>query len=242
MKRGMNLIPAFPWAVAAPKHHQTQGTLPWSPAFACLPRAAQTISDEALMQRIVNYDRSAMHMLYARHHVRVYRFALRVLRDRALSEDVVSDVFFEVWRSADQFEGRSAVSTWLLGIARLKAFSALKRGPEEELDERAANTIEDPADDPAAPSSARRRVRCCGNASRDFRGSIARSSISSIFMKSRLQRSRRSSVSRATPSRLACSARASGWQRCCKQQASNKFRRDPCARGSSDRAAGAYHK
>ena len=147
MKRSMNLTPAFPWAVAAPKQRQTR---PEDPAFACLPQAAQTISDEALMARIVSYDRSAMHMLYARHHVRVYRFALRVLRDRALSEDVVSDVFFEVWRSADQFEGRSAVSTWLLGIARLKAFSALKRCPEEELDERAANTIEDPADDPAS--------------------------------------------------------------------------------------------
>ena len=147
MKRGTTLTPTLPWAAAAPKHRQTR---PGSPAFACLPRAAQTIPDEALMARIVNYDRSAMHMLYARHHVRVYRFALRVLRDRALSEDVVSDVFFEVWRSADQFEGRSAVSTWLLGIARLKAFSALKRCPEEELDERAANTIEDPADDPAS--------------------------------------------------------------------------------------------
>jgi RNA polymerase sigma-70 factor, ECF subfamily len=147
MKRGTTLTPALPWAAAAPKHRQTR---PGSPAFACLPRAAQTIPDEALMARIVNFDRSAMHMLYARHHVRVYRFALRVLRDRALSEDVVSDVFFEVWRSADQFEGRSAVSTWLLGIARLKAFSALKRCPEEELDERAANTIEDPADDPAS--------------------------------------------------------------------------------------------
>jgi RNA polymerase sigma-70 factor (ECF subfamily) len=147
MKRGTTLTPALPWAAAAPKLRQTR---PGSPAFACLPRAAQTIPDEALMARIVNYDRSAMHMLYARHHVRVYRFALRVLRDRALSEDVVSDVFFEVWRSADQFEGRSAVSTWLLGIARLKAFSALKRCPEEELDERAANTVEDPADDPAS--------------------------------------------------------------------------------------------
>jgi RNA polymerase sigma-70 factor, ECF subfamily len=147
MKRGTTLTPALPWAAAAPKHRQTR---PGSPALACLPRAAQTIPDEALMARIVNFDRSAMHMLYARHHVRVYRFALRVLRDRALSEDVVSDVFFEVWRSADQFEGRSAVSTWLLGIARLKAFSALKRCPEEELDERAANTIEDPADDPAS--------------------------------------------------------------------------------------------
>ena len=147
MKRGTTLTPALPWAAAAPKHRQTR---PGSPAFACLPRAAQTIPDEALMARIVNYDRSAMHMLYARHHVRVYRFALRVLRDTALSEDVVSDVFFEVWRSADQFEGRSAVSTWLLGIARLKAFSALKRCPEEELDERAANTVEDPADDPAS--------------------------------------------------------------------------------------------
>ena len=76
MKRGTTLTPALPWAAAAPKHRQTR---PGSPAFACFPRAAQTIPDEALMARIVNYDRSAMHMLYARHHVRVYRFALRVL-------------------------------------------------------------------------------------------------------------------------------------------------------------------
>ena len=45
-------------------------------------------------------------------------------------------------------EGRSAVSTWLLAIARFKALSALRRRTDEELDEDAAAAIEDPSDDP----------------------------------------------------------------------------------------------
>jgi len=53
-----------------------------------------------------------------------------------------------VWRQAGRFEGRSAVSTWLLAIARFKALSALRRRPDEELDEETASAIEDPADDP----------------------------------------------------------------------------------------------
>jgi RNA polymerase sigma-70 factor (ECF subfamily) len=57
-------------------------------------------------------------------------------------------VFLDVWRQAAKFEGRAAVSTWLLAIARFKALSALRRKPEEELDEETAGAIEDPADDP----------------------------------------------------------------------------------------------
>jgi len=53
-----------------------------------------------------------------------------------------------VWRQAGRFEGRSAVSTWLLAIARFKALSALRRKPDEELDDEAAEAIEDPTDDP----------------------------------------------------------------------------------------------
>jgi RNA polymerase sigma-70 factor (ECF subfamily) len=153
MKRDTSLPPAFPGVLAAAKPRRAHGLSRVTENAASSRnsmRAAHAASDEVLISRIVNCDRRAMQMLYARHHVRVYRFVLRVLRDRALSEDVVSDVFLDVWRSADQFEGRSAVSTWLLGIARLKAFSALKRCPEEQLDERTATTIEDPADDPAS--------------------------------------------------------------------------------------------
>jgi RNA polymerase sigma-70 factor, ECF subfamily len=108
----------------------------------------QATSDEALISRIAAGDRLAMQVLFARHHVRVYRFVLRLVSNPALAEDLISEVFLDVWRQAGKFEARSAASTWLLAIARFKALSALRRKPEEELDEEAAGAIEDPADDP----------------------------------------------------------------------------------------------
>jgi RNA polymerase sigma-70 factor, ECF subfamily len=110
----------------------------------------QSTSDEVLIGRIAGGDRLAMQVLFARHHVRVYRFVLRMVRNQATAEDLISEVFLDVWRQAGKFEGRSAVSTWLLSIARFKALSALRRRPEEELDEEAAQQIEDTADDPEA--------------------------------------------------------------------------------------------
>ena len=108
----------------------------------------QATSDEALIGRIATGDKVAMQVLFARHHVRVYRFVLRLVRDQTLAEDLISEVFLDVWRQAGKFEARSAVSTWLLAIARYKALSALRRRPDEELDEEAAAAIEDPGDDP----------------------------------------------------------------------------------------------
>ncbi len=108
----------------------------------------QTTSDEVLIARIAGGDRLAMQVLFARHHVRVYRFVLRLVRNEATAEDLISDVFLDVWRQADKFEGRSAVTTWMLSIARFKALSALRRRPEEELDDETAGAIEDQSDDP----------------------------------------------------------------------------------------------
>jgi RNA polymerase sigma-70 factor (ECF subfamily) len=110
--------------------------------------AMQATSDEALISRIAAGDRLAMQVLFARHHVRVYRFVLRLVSNPTLAEDLISEVFLDVWRQAGKFEARSAASTWLLAIARFKALSALRRKPEGELDEEAAGAIEDPADDP----------------------------------------------------------------------------------------------
>jgi RNA polymerase sigma-70 factor, ECF subfamily len=110
--------------------------------------AMQTASDEVLIARIAGGDRLAMQVLFARHHVRVYRFLLRLVRNEATAEDLISEVFLEVWRNAGKFEGRSAVSTWMLSIARFKALSALRKRTEDELDEEAAEQIEDQADDP----------------------------------------------------------------------------------------------
>jgi len=110
--------------------------------------AMQTTPDEVLIARIAGGDRLAMQVLFARHHVRVYRFVLRLVRNEATAEDLISEVFLDVWRQAEKFEGRAAVSTWMLGIARFKALSALRRRPEQELDDETAERIEDQSDNP----------------------------------------------------------------------------------------------
>jgi RNA polymerase sigma-70 factor, ECF subfamily len=110
--------------------------------------ATQAASDDTLIARIAQCDRLAMQVLYGRHHVRVFRFGLRLVRDEQVAEDLVSDVFLDVWRHAGKFEGRSAVSTWLLAITRFKALSALRRRKDVELENEAANAIEDPSDGP----------------------------------------------------------------------------------------------
>src|SRR5256885_9701410 len=110
----------------------------------------QSTSDEVLIGRIANGDRLAMQVLYARHHVRVFRFVVRLVRDETKAEDLISEVFLDVWRQVGRFEGRSAVSTWMLAIARFKALSALRRRPDEGLDEETAGAIEGPAGGPGA--------------------------------------------------------------------------------------------
>lgn len=108
----------------------------------------QSVSDETLIARIAGGDRVAMQVLYARHHVRVYRFVLRIVRNEATAEDLISEVFLDVWRQASKFEARSAATTWMLSIARFKALSAMRRRSEDELDDATAERIEDQADNP----------------------------------------------------------------------------------------------
>ena len=126
----------------------TQAISPTSPAP--VQATAQDTSDETLVAQIAQRDKHALQMLYSRHHVRIYRFALRFLNDEAAAEDTVSEVFIDVWRQAERFEGRSQVTTWLLAIARNKSLSLLRRRSSEELDDEVAEFIEDPSDNPEA--------------------------------------------------------------------------------------------
>src|SRR5207245_250680 len=98
-----------------------------SAAASSADAAAETSSDETLIRRIAGGDQLAMRTLFARHRVPIYRWLLRIVHDETLAEDVLSDVFLDVWRQAAAFEGRPSVSTWLLAIARHKALSA-RRG------------------------------------------------------------------------------------------------------------------
>jgi RNA polymerase sigma-70 factor (ECF subfamily) len=112
--------------------------------------AAQATSDEMLLESIAAGEKAAMHVLYARHNVRVYRFILRIVSDASVAEDLVSQVFLDVWRTAGQFEGRSQVSTWMLAIARFKALTALRNRRHEELDQDEVMQIADGGDTPEA--------------------------------------------------------------------------------------------
>ena len=130
-------------------------------AVAAVPARAATgaenSSDQILVKRIAAGDKLAMQALFARHRTAVYRWLRRFVSNEALAEDVLSEVFLDVWRQAARFEGRSSVSTWLMSIARFKALSARRRRMDSELDETIERTIADPADDPEAALQAKDR-------------------------------------------------------------------------------------
>src|ERR1700733_5979236 len=98
-------------------------------------------SDDKLIEAIAGGNEDAMRTLYARHHVRVYHFIVRLGSDTDRAEDIVSEVFLTVWRQAGTFESRSQVSTWIMSIARFKALTALGRRREPQLDEESMEKV-----------------------------------------------------------------------------------------------------
>jgi RNA polymerase sigma-70 factor (ECF subfamily) len=120
--------------------------------------------DETLLESIAAGDRFAMQVLFQRHNVRVYRFVLRLTGNAATAEDIVSEVFLEVWRHAATFQAKCRATTWLLTIARHKAISALRRRGAAPLDDDMAATIADPCEDAEAALDRKDRskmIRAC---------------------------------------------------------------------------------
>ncbi len=105
-------------------------------------------SDRKLIERIANADKAAVQALFARYHVRIYRFIVRMTGNEAVAEELANEVFLDVWRQAGRFESRSSVSTWLMAIARNKAISHLRRKKEVALDDEAATLVPDTRDTP----------------------------------------------------------------------------------------------
>lgn len=137
------------------------------------PIATRQSADPELIDRIGHGDKLAMQVLFARHRGCVYRFLLRIVGDEALAEDLVNDVFLGVWRNADQFEGNSQVSTWILAIARFKALSSLRRRKDDALDDAKTAAIPDTADDPEITTQKHDRAAimrdCMNHLSREHR-------------------------------------------------------------------------
>ncbi|CDX15173.1 RNA polymerase subunit sigma [Mesorhizobium sp. LCM 4577] len=109
---------------------------------------AATETDRALVDRVAKGDRAAVRLLFMRHHARVYRFVARQTGSEMMADDIANEVFLELWKQAPSFEGRSEVSTWLLGIARFKALSSLRKKKEDWIDDDDAAQVPDGADTP----------------------------------------------------------------------------------------------
>ncbi len=91
-------------------------------------RASDADVDAALARRIVDRDQEAFDALYDRHAAAIYGVALRVLRDPALAEDVVQEVFLELWARPECFDpSRGSLRTWLLVIGHRRSVDAVRR-------------------------------------------------------------------------------------------------------------------
>lgn len=113
--------------------------------LACLKQRKR---DLALLEQVARNDRKAIALLYQRHHLRLYRFLLRFVKNEAHAEELVNETFIDVWRGAGKFEGRSQVSSWILSIGRNKAISLLRKRADAELDDEYASGLEDESDTP----------------------------------------------------------------------------------------------
>src|SRR6266478_2932929 len=88
-------------------------------AVSNVTEAEESVSDEMLLKHVAEGNKAAMHIMFARHRVRVFRFIKRMVRNPAIADDLVSQVFLDVWRSANRLENRARASTWLLSMGRL---------------------------------------------------------------------------------------------------------------------------
>jgi RNA polymerase sigma-70 factor (ECF subfamily) len=100
-------------------------------------QAADHKDDAALIARMRAGDQSAMAELYDRYSGVVYGIALRVLANTAAAEDVVQEIFLQLWRKPESFNAeRGRLGPWLAVIARNRAIDHLRRRPaEDDIDE-----------------------------------------------------------------------------------------------------------
>jgi RNA polymerase sigma-70 factor (ECF subfamily) len=84
--------------------------------------------DRRLMERVAARDRESFRELYIEYHRRLSRFLMRLTRRYEITEEVINDTMWVVWRRAADFRGESRVSTWIFGIAYRRALKALRVG------------------------------------------------------------------------------------------------------------------
>jgi len=94
------------------------------------------LKDIELMQKIAGYDSKALEQLYDKYAPTLYTLIKKIVTDKEIAEEILSDVFVIIWRHIDQFDfNTSNVYTWLIMLARNKAIDVLNRRQEKNLPE-----------------------------------------------------------------------------------------------------------
>lgn len=122
----------------------------------------QTMSDLKLVISVSRYDQGALAQVYERHGTAVFGLAMRVLRDRALAEDVVQTVFMKFWDQPDRFDpDRGTLRSFLLANTHGRTIDLLRaENSRRQREERAE------ARDPAPDYDLEREVVALANAER----------------------------------------------------------------------------
>jgi RNA polymerase sigma-70 factor (ECF subfamily) len=95
------------------------------------------VDESAMLTRIGQRDENAMEEIFRRYSGPVYSVALRVLRDSSQAEDVLQEVFLQLWRKPAVFvQNRGSLGAWLVVIARNRAIDVLRRRkPSDSVDD-----------------------------------------------------------------------------------------------------------
>ena len=100
-------------------------------------KTSAVADDSALLQRIRQGDQTAMAEVFDRYGRAVYSVALRILKDSGHAEDVMQEIFFQIWRNSDSFvPGRGSLGAWLVVVARNRSIDLLRRRkPTDSVDD-----------------------------------------------------------------------------------------------------------
>ncbi len=100
------------------------------------------MTDPELIAGVIKRDRKSFDLFYERYAQIVFNLCVRILKDEAEAQDVLQEIFLQIWREAERFDAsRASVKTWLFTIARSRSLDRYRSRKT------VTNRLEDQADD-----------------------------------------------------------------------------------------------